>query len=572
MKIRHILGKSWEKDVFEDNISFLLSNKLGDYLWFSEYSESRYQGWFFAPTDDLGSKIYKIIEDIKPTQESSLISVNNYFSKIDRERDGLKESFQLSQDSHLMRYSLNQVQEVELVLDVRDSYSGDYADYQIEEIKGKLLIKANVGNETIFLTIKGFENFERIEERFVRNYSFDKKRNSPPYERAVFKAIKMTGQNFVFSASKNKQESLDAVDKKITQRNLENNQEPVDFVSAKVGLKNLTTNKNRIYAGLPWFFQFWQRDEAISLGGLKIIDKQKAEDVFWEILQESGKGPKQNQMADGVGWTFKRAFLFLNSINKQKETEIAEKLRNIVDFNPKNILKINGPKETWMDSISRDGARIEIQSLWLSMYKLGRLIDEEKRAEYQNLEKRLKEEVRNLFWDGSVLADGYCPDKKRPDKTIRPNIFLAYYIYPELLSEEEWKNCFRRALYELWLDWGGLATISKEDSRYKPNHTGEISESYHQGDSWFFVNNLAAISMNRLDDGKFSYEINKILSASRENLMWQGTIGHASEVSSSAILKPEGAISQAWSFGTYLEALYEVFKIKNFNWVYREED
>ncbi len=571
MKVKHILGKSWEKEVAED-VSFLLSNKLGDYLWLSENPESRYQGWFFTPEEDLGKKIYKIIEDIRPTDKSSLFSINNYFSKIEREGNNLKESFQLSENNHLLVYSLNQVKEIELVLDVRNSYSNDYSDYQIEEIKGKILIEANTGAETIFLAIKGVEDYQKLEERTVREYGFDKKRSSPPFERSVFRAIKMRGQKLVFSVSKNKEIALQSADKKIVFKNLENNQEPVDFVSAKVGLKNLTTNKNRIYAGLPWFFQFWQRDEAISLGGLKIIDKQKSEDVFWELLKETGKGPKENQMADAVGWTFKRSFLFLNGFNKEKEKTLSDVLKSRVNFNPETILRFNKEKETWMDSISRKGARIEIQALWLSMYKLGKLIDPENSKLYKKLENDLKSEVRNIFWDGSILADGYCSEKNRVDKTIRPNIFLAYYIYPELLSKEEWKNCFRRALYELWLDWGGLATISKEDPRYNKNHTGELSESYHQGDSWFFINNLAAISMNRLDDGRFSYEINKILTASRENLMWQGAIGHMNEVSSSSSLKPEGAISQAWSFGTYLEALYEVFKIKNYNWFYREEN
>jgi glycogen debranching enzyme len=72
--------------------------------------------------------------------------------------------------------------------------------------------------------------------------------------------------------------------------------------------------------------------------------------------------------------------------------------------------------------------------------------------------------------------------------------------------------------------------------------------------------------MNRLDHGKFSYEINKIISASREDLMWKGTISNHSEISSAERQIAQGAVSQAWSFATYIEAMYEILKIDNYSW------
>ncbi len=565
MKIKHILeSEKWEKRVDEE-ASFLLGNKLGDYLWLSDKPKSRYEGWFFTPKNKAGERLFKVIEDIRPIDREKTTLLENRFSEVVRKTGDFKESFKISEEGHCFLYQINQRKEVELILDMRESYSNDYPDYKIENLGDKILIESETSKDKIFLAVKGFKKVKEVGERFVRHYKKDKERTSPPFEKTVFKAIIMDGDSFLFSVSKNKDEAISNLDTKINFKKIKNRKEPIDFTAAALGLQNLVIEDKRIYAGFPWFFQFWKRDEAISLRGLKIIDKEKAESVFWSLLKEEKDGPKKNIHADSKGWIFKRSFLFLNDFNWEKEKKLAEYLEKEVDFDNGGDLKITKEKETWMDSISRAGARIEIQALQLNMYKLGKIIDKKNEDKYRKIEKELKKKVKDIFWDGEALADGYFPEEDKVDSKIRPNIFLAYYIYPELLNENEWKKCFRKALYELWLDWGGLATVSKKDPRFKEDHTGENAQSYHQGDSWFFINNLAAVSMNRLDDGKFSYEIKKILEASRRDLMWMGAIGHHSELSSASSLKSEGAISQAWSFATYLEAMYEIVKIRNFN-------
>lgn len=562
MKIKHFLGtENWEKSV-EGDRSFLLGNHLGDYLWMAENPVSRYQGWFISSKKEKQSE-FKIIEDIRPVNREEVTELENYFSKVKRKGSDFEEIFSLCLDSHKFIYRLKKRMKVELVLDMRDSYSDNYLDYEIEDLGDILLIEAKGAD--LYLAIKGFESFEIIEERFVRNYQKDKERSSPPFEKAVFKALNMTGKEFIFGAGVSKKEALNTLSKAVSFKSFTNRREPVDFVAAETGLDNLLVDGKDIYAGFPWFFQFWQRDEAISLRGLKLTNPVDAKNVFWSLVKRDSQGPRGNKIADGLGWTFKRAFLFLNELTKNEEDLLVEKLRKEIDFDQDGLI-VTEDKETWMDSIFRRGARIELQALQLITYKLGKLIDNKNSALYEKKEMNLKRKVRDKFWDGSILADGYDPETEWVDKTIRPNIFLAYYIYPDLLSNDEWETCFRRSLYDLWLDWGGLATISKKNPAFKNKHTGENPQSYHQGDSWFFVNNLAAIAMNRLNSGKFSYEINKILEASREDLLWNGAVGHHSEVSSAKVLRPEGAISQAWSFATYLEAMHEIFKIKNFNW------
>ncbi len=564
MKIKHLLGSEKRQKETGNDRSFLLGNDHGDYLWLGDLPESRYQGWFIADRKNR-EKVYKIIEDIRPVGRSRIEKIENKLSLVTRKGTDFEETFSLDSKTGRFFYNLSEEKEIEIVLDIRDSYSDDYPEYKIEKVDDLLLI-TRTNDYNIYLAIKGFSSFKKVEERFVRNYNLDKERNSPPFEKAVFKALIISGQEISFSASTSREEAVSALGKGVDIKKYSNRREPLDFVVAEKGLDNLVVDSEKIYAGFPWFFQFWKRDEAISLRGLDITSPEKAKNVFLSLINEDSRGPRGNKIGDGFGWTFKRAFLFLDRLSKEEESNLVELLRSLTEFNPEEPLKITDSKETWMDSISREGARIEIQALQLSMYKLGKIIDANRKKEYERLESELKQRVRDIFWDGSMLADGYLPEKNQVDKTVRPNVFLSYYIYPDLLEENEWKTCFRRALYELWLDWGGLATISKESPRFKEIYTGENPESYHQGDSWFFVNNLSAIAMHRLDDGRFSNEINQILKASREDLLWRGAIGHHSEISSAKEQRAEGAISQAWSFATYLEALHEVFKIKNSSW------
>jgi glycogen debranching enzyme len=146
--------------------------------------------------------------------------------------------------------------------------------------------------------------------------------------------------------------------------------------------------------------------------------------------------------------------------------------------------------------------------------------------------------------------------------SLRCNIFLACYIYPNLLYNKEWKNFFKNSLSQLWLEWGGIASLDKENSAFHKLHSGEKPNSYHQGDSWFWVNNLAAIVLSQVDKRGFQAYINKILQASSYDILWQGIIGHHSELSSARDFKAQGCLSQAWSSAMFIELCLYITKHK----------
>jgi glycogen debranching enzyme len=203
-----------------------------------------------------------------------------------------------------------------------------------------------------------------------------------------------------------------------------------------------------------------------------------------------------------------------------------------------------------MDSLDRSGANIEIQALRLSIYEFAyRLF---RKLKYKNLLQKHKKEVLAKFYKNKILLDNL------DDQKIRPNVFIAAYVYPELLKKKQWSNCFEIILPKLWLDWGGLSTLDITDQGFVDRYTGQNPSSYHCGDSWFWINNLAAKVLHRTNRLKFNIQINKILQASTQEILWQGIVGHHAELSSASEFKSEGCWSQAWSAALYLELVKQI--------------
>ena len=597
LEISHNFGKNFSirKTAETPGDKSLMLARGGSYLWVGQTPVSRYQGWFFG----FGRNgIIKVIEDIRIINRGKVEAIENNFWNVKKTGADFGESLFLPGKNCLV-YELDRPGDVEFFLDIKEPYQNPESGrhHKVWKEDGLLLInyRQEAGNllPEIYLAVCGdMADFEIREEWVSHDYALDRKRASGPWSRWVFApAVLRTVSKMVFAVGFTKEEAAAAARdqwrdfekiKKDKKKEYDGAKAENVFLPPGFGKKNgadetamaarCAQNALKMLlsgsaataglrAGLPWFFQFWQRGEAVSLRGLHSFDEDAALKIFWRHMAELIIDDFRPINADGAGWLFLRAAeLFKRGAFDGKEAAmigacLGKEIDRLLETGTKGNLAVSAAGKTWMDAIGRDGAAIEIQALRLAMYSLAADLanDQKQKNRYLELEAGLSKAVRQLFFDGARLADLYDLDKGAADFTARPNIFLAAYIYPRLLSRSEWVVCFEYALSRLWLDWGGLSTIDKSAAGFHSRDTGEDPAAYHDGDSWFWVNNIAAIVMDRADRKRFKSRVDKIFMASVNDILWSGAIGCASEISSAESYGPAGCVNQAWSNATFLE-------------------
>ncbi len=595
--------ESLREEVVEPNI--LLTNKKGGY--FLDFKTTKYRGLFTTCKTNDGWSLIKSIDTISISEVSTEF-IKKLWGFEKKHQSGATEQFFLHNDTLL--YEVNNYEGTSLLtLDTRDIYNFDAfgKKYSVSKEKEFIIIKFSKGDFVRYIAIKTNVPYTS-QDKWVENFfEFDSKRNNAPiswyvYESLLFKIIgsakiaisssddrekAMSEANFVYYSSDLLKSQKETELRNILSRNAPRRHIDIAYKCSLVALDSLFVSLDGmkgLYAGLPWFFQVWTRDEAISLGAY--IREKKFEFAKEIILRETSNilpdGRLVNKIplsglgsADGVGWSFKRFSDMFYESQKEKKPEnvfpkadvakLNERLKDAIEKMSESYIKqkltLNRKKETWMDTDvgndPRDGARIEIQALTLNMIKTAkdvcRYLNDIDLKKYETLEKEMKDEVKKVFYKNGVLYDGFN------DPTIRPNIFLAYYIYPELLTNAEWEGVFKKSLEALWLDWGGVSTIDKKNYLFCEEYTGMNDKSYHRGDSWYFLNNLTAICLYRLNNEMFKKYITKIVHASTEEILRMGVLGCHSEVSSAKEQRSEGTISQAWSSAMYIEMVNELF-------------
>ncbi len=338
-----------------------------------------------------------------------------------------------------------------------------------------------------------------------------------------------------------------------------------------------------LFAGYPWFSQVWARDELVGLRSLinlgeDSLVKERIIAHLNSIDEETGQLKRLNVEGswlsfDGIFWLAKRFADFIFSLDKQHKLEKTfskkeiEQIYDKFNFSFNKIIKTSWDFEnelvkvkngdSWMDTIEVQFP-LDIQAQFLEFTStlatlaamLGKVEDAKRFLDLENL---LRKKIRQTYFrNGTLYAEAF---RDRVDS----NVFLTYYTYPDLFLSEDWEKIFDVTLMHLRTTWGGIASLSNKDSAFQPNYTGENNASYHNGDSWYWINNVAAIAMNDLNEKKYRRDIAKILSSSTKDILTLGTVGFGSEISSVSAQKAQGCMAQMWSTATYIEMIDKLF-------------
>jgi glycogen debranching enzyme len=552
MNVNYKIGEHTLKQRTNNHISFMLMDEVGGYFWKKQKEESRYQGWFI----NLNGRIFKILDSITRNYNNENVNFVDIYAtgkQITLKKHDFEENICIN-NLNCFKYSLSRISNIHIFLDIRpiNQFPTWNRTYNIYSKTNYLLIKYSYPkHEDIFVAIskKGLLGWSKLANWVEKKYSYDQNRNSSPNKLYVFQALKIKTKSLVLGVGLSEKEAfqnIKSAKKTVLFSNNEiNNDSSIENYArciSQLSLKNFFVENKQLfglYAGLPWFFQFWLRDEAISLKELyRIMPHETIKLSKARLKQIKSNNFPQNviKSADGLLWYIYR-FLEMNLL-KFKNDDIEK----IVSIAEKSYLK----SDSWMDTLKRQDT-LENYCLQLAIYHSAYRIT--KKDIFLNKENKLKKMTKSIFWKDNFLAD------TKEDKTIRPNIFLAYYIYPYLLKKEEWEICFDIAIKHLWCNWGGFSTVSQSNPQYYSKHTGENPQSYHNGDSWLWINNLAALSMIRLNKQKYYNKILQIKKTNLKDLLSCGILGFSSELSSANHFHSSGSPAQLWSSATLIEML-----------------
>jgi hypothetical protein len=576
-------------------VKLLLTNRSGGFALLADAPTSRFDGVFFKRNDVM----FKAIENITSSVPAAR-TTNNLWC-VERQRGMVTERILMPEGRDGLIVELSSPMELALVLDCKRIHDNRVwgRNYEVTAEKGCVVCSYTKRNDHRDGDNKDGEydvhvaacanplDYMPVKQWEEHHYMLDETRHSPPFSRWVYVAAKLKCSTVAFGFGLTKNEAVRTARELLASaaRTMRKEQErvaqeakarlcePTFDVARKCcvhALDALTVDDTYLYAGLPWFFQPWVRDELVSVRGLLLAGREElAKRIVLKYLDRL-KGTRLASVeggdlmaADAPGWLFLRCEdLLLHEeanrtgiVTRRHVALIAEAVTDYLDaLAPlvKDSLVKNGPLETWMDTSwdgdNRAGSRIEVQALTLAACRLYRKLN----AEPHELEAPLLAAVRARLRKGNVLLDG------QGDATARPNAFIALYACPELFSEKEWRDGIKELLPKLWLGWGGLSTIDKRHKLFSPHYTGENNKSYHRGDSWFWLNNIAAVAMHRLDAAAFREQVHKILGAGVKETLHMGASGFSAELSSAEELRAEGCIAQAWSSATLLELLDEL--------------
>ena len=282
-----------------------------------------------------------------------------------------------------------------------------------------------------------------------------------------------------------------------------------------------------IYAGFPWFTDFWGRDMFISMPGTVLCTGQF--DIAKNILLSFAKYQDLNPASPTYGRVPNRLNLdgilynttdgtprfvmqvydylkytgdkeFIKSIYKNIKIATDASIKLYAD--EKGYLT-HADADTWMDA-KRQGVKpcsprgnraVDIQALWYDQ-----LVTAAKLATYMGKKDDAKrwnetaEKLRKNF-EADFIVNGKITDHLNSDNTadtqLRPNTMFAY----ELVSADSVKmNDLKTAWTHLVYPWG-VASLDQNDDNFHPYHEQwhryHKDDAYHNGTIWLWNNGIA---------------------------------------------------------------------------------
>ncbi len=361
-----------------------------------------------------------------------------------------------------------------------------------------------------------------------------------------------------------------------------------------------------IWAGLPWFNNYWGRDTFISLpGALLATGKfEQAKQILRNFARFQQTDPQKRtwgripnritndeiiyNTADGTWWFMRSLFQYYLSTGdaaflREMFPHIRLAVRGALQKRTDRLGFLrHGDAETWMDAAGAKGAwsprgdrAVEIQALWYTALHIAarcaRILntDLNEAQSWRQEAQKLRRNFNRLFWDSTraCLFDHLNADGT-PDTSLRPNQIFAVTVpdlngVPPLLSKER-QELVARTVTQNLTTANGVLSLWFKDPNFHPYHHFlpyyVPDAAYHNGLIWSWLAGpvlSAQLKFNQILPADTLY-LNEAW-----QIMRQDAIGNYAELleplprKGRQDLRVSGAISQAWSLAEFIRNFYE---------------
>ena len=370
-----------------------------------------------------------------------------------------------------------------------------------------------------------------------------------------------------------------------TKSNLPELDKALDWIT--ITMDELITEQqgNGIYAGLPWFNEYWGRDMFISMPGACLVTGQF--EVAKRILKDFVKLQDTDPESETYGRIPNRANLegilynttdgtprlVIQAFELAKysgDTEFLEEIypaikmsinASIANYMDKKGYLTHADADTWMD-VKRNGIpgsprgnrANDIQALWYEQLTAGSRIaalmdDISSAEEWSGLAQMLAGNFEHDYCDkeNSMIYDHLNADGT-PDLQFRPNQLYCF----DLINDDEFKQkVTRRSWEELVYPWG-VASLAQWDQQFHPQHENwhyyHKDDAYHNGTIWLWNNGMAMQRMIEYGQVDAAWELFKNMN---RQALHEGAVGSLSE---NADAHPREGQTWVNRSGTFLQA------------------
>lgn len=581
------------------------------------------QGYYFAQTRNINSDYFRgwFIFDTKIIEDYAILNDNNIpldKSKIISEVTPHK--IKKSSDDIICEDILFDFEDA-LLININSKKFFSFVPMFPPELKYKVSIDSDnnmiiIQYENKFIIIKSLKNlkFEYITQD-IENLSKNR------YQ-IIFKINVQAGKNnFLFVHGNNKNETVKKCqhiflnrDKYIQQKQkrLEKiiyraNINTDDEIYNKalnwvlINTDNLVMNKvgKGIFAGFPWFNNYWGRDTFISFPGTVLVtgNFKEAKEILYSFLsfqcldehsENYGRVPNRvnskndiiYNTADGTAWAIIQVCNYLKYTNDKKfAKKIFKHIECAIKGNlmrcDKNYFLKHKDAETWMDAqidgriayTPRGERANDIQVLWYMQLIDGAIIAkllgyEKLSEEWSSIAEALKNNFEKYFLNKNETLYDHLNEDNSGDTQIRPNEIFAVSI-PEkyFLNEKILFNIVEEVTEKLTYEYG-VASLYQNDANFHPYHHNPLyhyDEAYHNGTVWQWLAGAVITSLVKFGNSNLSFLLTKNMC---NQILNMGAVGALAELidaipDETGNIHLSGTFSQAWSNAEFLRNFFQ---------------